>query len=295
MHNWRADVGPLNALITERLRDLCIDGNGRVWTDSGAGFESTGLHLEPTVVRRIGVTVIENGGGRVDDARPIGDAALAGEVRAHLVLPPVARAGPLLSLRFPSRQRVTLDDFAADGSTLARMTHETALIGGLTGSGKTTLASAIIDALPAPHRVVIVEDIAELSPSHQHTVHLTTRPPNVDGGGRIELADIVRESLRMRPDSLVVGEIRGAEIREFLAAVTAGHHGLSTIHARGLDEIGVRVMTLAMLAGIPRDAIAPLVVSAIPLVAVCRRVGAGVSVTTGRFVEAGGELRVERD
>ena len=295
MHNWRADLGPLNALITESLRDLCIDGAGRVWTDSGTGFEPTGVRLEPAIVRRIGVTVIENGGGRVDDARPIGDAALAGEVRAHLVLPPVARAGPLLSLRFPARQRVTLDDFASEGSALARLTHEAALIGGITGSGKTTLASAVIDALPDRHRVVIVEDIAELSPKHQHTVHLTTRPPNVDGGGRIDLADLVRESLRMRPDSLVVGEIRGAEIREFLAAVTAGHHGLSTIHARGLDEIGVRVMALAMLAGIPRDAIATLVVSAIPLVALCQRVGAGVSVTTGRFVDADGELRVVRE
>jgi pilus assembly protein CpaF len=296
MDNWRADLGPLVPFVTEGVRDLCVDGVGRVWSDNGAGFRETGLVLDPVTVRRIGVTVIEQGGGRVDDSRPIGDAALAGEIRAHLVLPPVARAGPLLSLRFPTKTRISLDDFTVeDTRQLASLTDETTLIGGVTGSGKTTLAAAVVDSLPDAHRVVIVEDLAEMNPRHDHTIHLTTRAANADGGGFVGLAELVRESLRMRPDSLVVGEIRGAEIREFLAAVTAGHHGLSTIHANGLDQIAVRVMTLGMLAGIPRDAIAPLVVASVPRVALCTRTGSGVAVTTGHFVEVSGTLRAVPD
>ena len=293
MDNWRTDLGPLAQFIDDGTRDLCIDGGGRVWTDDGGGFRSTGLILDPGTVRRIGATVVEVGGGRVDDARPIGDGALPGQIRAHLVLPPVARAGPLLSLRIPARHRISLHQFAStDPLDLLRCTTETTLIGGVTGSGKTTLLAAIVDAMPNERRVVIAEDIAEIDPTHEHTVHLTTRAANQDGGGAIGLAELVRESLRMRPDSLVVGEIRGPEIREFLAAVTAGHHGLSTIHAGGLGEIATRVTTLGMLAGIPRDAIAPLVASAVSRVALCERTASGVAVVTGRLVNDGGELRV---
>ncbi|MFM6968692.1 MAG: ATPase, T2SS/T4P/T4SS family [Microbacteriaceae bacterium] len=293
MDKWRTDLGPLAPFVDDTVRDLCVDGSGRVWVDRGHGFLDVGIALDPRTVRRIGVSLVESGGGRVDDARPMGDAALPGQIRAHLVLPPVARAGPLLSLRFPAVHRITFDQFTpVDGAKLEVLAVETTLIGGVTGSGKSTLLTAVIDAMHDARRVVIAEDITEINPSHPHTVHLTTRVANQDGGGRIELAELVRESLRMRPDSLVVGEIRGAEIRDFLAAVTAGHHGLSTIHANGLDEIATRVTTLAMLAGIPRNAIAPLVTSAVRRVALCERTDIGVTVAIGRLENVAGELRV---
>jgi pilus assembly protein CpaF len=294
MENWRTDLGPLAPLITAETRDLCVDGAGRVWTDDGRGFQESAIALSATDVRRIGVSLIEAAGGRVDDAKPIGDAALSGRVRVHLALPPVARTGPLLSLRFPAPAALGLDSFRfAAGVNPSEFAESTTLIAGVTGSGKTTLASAIIDSLPAAHRVVIVEDLAELNPRHPHTVHVTTRPANADGGGAVSMAALVRESLRMRPDSLVVGEVRGPEIRDFLAAVTAGHHGLSTIHAASLDEVVTRVTILALLAGIPREAIARLAASAIPIVAHCERLGGTVTVTAGRLRAEGDDLRIE--
>lgn len=291
MENWRTDLGPLSVLLTDSLRDLCVDGDGRAWVDDGRGFGETPVTLTPAEVRHIGVTLIESGGGRVDDARPIGDAALAGSMRVHLALPPIARTGPLLSIRFPPRRRLGLGDFTTDGD-LARLSRETSLIAGVTGSGKSTLAAAVIDALPPPTRVVIVEDIAELNPAHPHTVHLTTRAANADGGGAVRLSDLVAETLRMRPDSLVVGEIRGAEIRDFLAVTSAGHHGLSTIHAGSLEAIADRVTTVALLAGIPRAAIAPLVAGSVSTVALCSPSGDSVVVSLGRFIADGSRLRV---
>lgn len=294
MDDWRTDLGPLATLIHPDIRDLCVDGRGHVWTDAGRGFTQADLSLAPEAVRRIGVALIDGAGGRVDDARPLGDAALAGRVRAHLVLPPVARDGPLLSLRFPATAGIGLGGFAVPpGTNIRDLTAETTLIAGVTGSGKTTLATALIDALPETHRVVIVEDLAEMSPRHPHTVHLTTRAANVDGAGAVILSDLVRESLRMRPDSLVVGEIRGSEIRDFIAAATAGHHGLATIHAGGLEDVATRVTALGLLAGIPRDAIPELVVSAIPRVVLCQRTAGGVAVTAGRFAIVNNKLVVD--
>ncbi len=291
MENWRTDLGPLSVLLNDSLRDLCVDGDGRAWVDDGRGFRETPVTLTATEVRHIGVTLIESGGGRVDDARPVGDAALAGSLRVHLALPPVARTGPLLSIRFPSRRRLGLADFEADGD-LERLSRETSLIAGVTGSGKSTLAAAAIDGLPQSARVVIVEDVAELNPAHPHTVCLTTRAANADGGGAVRLSDLVAETLRMRPDSLVVGEIRGAEIRDFLAVTSAGHHGLSTIHAGSIEAIAARVTTVALLAGIPRSAVAPLVAGSISTVALCSRSDDSVTVSLGRFVAEGSRLRV---
>lgn len=293
MDNWRTDLGPLAGLVTSDTRDLCVDGSGRVWTDSGPGFRDSGVVLDPGSVRRIGVSLIDSAGGRVDDARPIGDSAFAGNVRAHLVLPPVARDGPLLSLRFAQTESVGLTGFTcATAIDLAEIARRGTLIAGVTGSGKTTLATAMLDALPQAQRVVIVEDLAEMNPRHPHTVHLTTRTANADGGGAVGLADLVRESLRMRPDSVVVGEIRGPEIREFLAAATSGHHTVATIHAGSIEQVAARVMTLALLAGVPRSVVAELVESAIPSVTFCRRTDRGFTVSTGRFVAERKRLRV---
>ncbi|MEY4396430.1 MAG: hypothetical protein RLZZ40_186, partial [Actinomycetota bacterium] len=259
MDDWRSDLGPLTLAATPGVRDVCVDGAGAVWTDTGSGFVRSVLTLSPSEVRHIGVSLVERGGGRVDDAMPIGDAALAGRARVHVVLPPVARQGPLLSIRLPNEHAISLSEFA-----YARDTHRDAcvlgsvLISGVTGSGKTTLASALIAARPANSRIVIVEDIAELDPPHPHCVHLTSRHPNPDGGGAIGLGHLVKEALRMRPDSLVVGEIRGAEFSEFLLALTAGHHGISTVHARRLSDVAERMTVLGLTAGFPLPAIAPL-------------------------------------
>lgn len=292
VEDWRTDLGPLAGCASPTTRDLVVDGDGFVWIDDGSGFHAAGLTLSATEVRHIGVTVVNNAGGRVDDARPIGDAALAGKVRAHVVLPPVARKGPLLSLRFPSVSPLSTSDFTVGaGVDIRQLTESTTLVAGLTGSGKSTLVSALIDELPDSHRVVIVEDIAELNPRHPHTVHLATRAANADGGGAVHLSQLVKESLRMRPDSLVVGEIRGDEIRDFFAATTAGHHGLATIHAHSLNAIPTRLTTLALLAGIPRDAIAELATASVGRLALCTATPTGFSVDIGVLTTIRGELR----
>lgn len=284
MDDWRAELGPLVAVV-DGVTDLCIDGDGRVWTNSGNGFIDSRLVLGARDVRQIGVGLIERGGGRVDDARPIGDASLAGSVRVHVALPPVARSGPLVSLRFPRARTISLDDFRFDNAVARQACIESSvLIAGVTGSGKTTLASALLDTRSPTTRIVIIEDVAELNPTHPHCVHLTSRAANPEGGGAISLGQLVVESLRMRPDSLVLGEVRGPEIRDFLSALSAGHHGISTIHARSVEDVAARVMVLALVAGIPHAAIAPLVVSAIPLVAHIRRDGPEFRVTVGRTI-----------
>ena len=289
MDDWLTDLGPLMPLVTRHTRDLTVDGSGVVWTDDGDGFRVQDLCLDPVTVRRIGATLIDKAGGR------IGDAALAGNVRAHMVLPPVARSGPLLSLRFPARERIPLSEFTVHGETeLGHLLGHTTLVAGVTGSGKTTLASALIDQYPQSARVIIVEDIAELDPLHHHTVHLTVRQPNPDGGGAVGLAELVRESLRMRPDVLVVGEIRGVEIREFFAAVTAGHRGMATIHAGSLAAVATRIRTVSLLAGISVDVSAELACSAVSRIVYCSRSGDTVTAEVGEFAMSNGELVVRR-
>ena len=286
------ELGPLAGLVTERTRDVCTDGAGRVWVDNGSGFELSNVTLTPHDARFIGVGLVESGGGRVDDSKPIGDASLAGRVRVHVALPPVARDAPLVSLRFPRADRVGLEDFefADDSARNACMTGSL-LIAGVTGSGKTTLLSAVLDSTPETHRVVVIEDISEISSEHRNTAYLSTRVANPDGGGFIDLTQLVRESLRMRPDVLVIGEIRDAEFRDYLLALTSGHRGIATVHAGSLAEVGARLTALALVAGIPLDAAVGLVQSAIPTVAVCERVGEKVRVTVGKLVITAGALQ----
>ncbi len=292
MHLSTVELGPLAALVSDRTRDVCTDGVGRVWVDDGGGFELSNVTLTPHDARFIGVGLVESGGGRVDDSKPIGDASLAGRVRVHVALPPVARDAPLVSLRFPRPARVGLEDFefADDHARTACMTGSL-LIAGVTGSGKTTFLSAILDSTPETHHVVVIEDISEISSEHRNTAYLSTRVANPDGGGFIDLTQLVRESLRMRPDVLVIGEIRGAEFRDYLLALTSGHRGIATVHAGSLSEVGARLTALALVAGIPLDAAVGLVQSAIPTVAVCERVGERVRVTVGKLVLTAGALQ----
>lgn len=288
-------LGPLAALVTATTRDICIDGRGLAWVDNGKGFESSDIVLSPRDVRHIGVDLIERGGGRVDDARPVGDAALPGRMRAHLALPPIARDGPLLSIRFPSARTLDLTDFDIDTESRRELlSGNSVLVAGITGSGKTTVVSALAGSRPATERIVIIEDITELDPRHGHVASLTTRAANPDGGGEVTLGQLVVEALRMRPDMLIVGEIRGPEIRDFLLALTAGHRGLATVHASSLEAVPARMTTLALLAGIPHAAVATLIAQAVDVVALCERTDEGFRVTTARLVDDDGALRIDR-
>lgn len=289
-----AVLGPLASIVTDETRDVCLLPDGTVWQRRAAGFEQTDLRLDAREARRIGTLLVESSGGRVDDAHPAGDSALAGEVRAHVVLPPLSRHGATVSLRFPRQTPVTESDFEVDDAwEWSSFTSESVLIVGATGSGKTTVTELLIARLPTTERVIVLEDIPELVARHPHRVSLTTRVANAEGAGRVSLGHLVRESLRMSPDRIVVGEVRGAEIVDLLLALTAGHRGLSTIHARSLAELPERLIALGMIAGVAPEVIARLVPVAFARVVLCERTESGHRLSVGTFRRRGDTLVVD--
>ncbi|MFE7844147.1 TadA family conjugal transfer-associated ATPase [Microbacterium sp. NPDC057407] len=224
-------------------------------------------------VRELAVALIGLGGRHIDDATPCVDVRLDGGVRVHAVLRPVATEGTAISIRIPRMERPSLADLEASGMFDERSRHdlerlvarrENLLVSGAAGAGKTTLLGALLGSAPPHERIVTIEDVAELRPDHPHHVRLEARQPNLEGVGAIGLDRLVREALRMRPDRLVVGECRGAEVRELLSALNTGHDGgAGTVHANGIDEVPARLEALGALAGLDDRALARQVTSAI--------------------------------
>jgi pilus assembly protein CpaF len=237
-----------------------------VWVDRGAGLERTSVRFpDDLAVRRLAQRLAAPSGRRLDDAQPWVDARLPGGVRLHAVLPPVAPAGTCLSLRvarsrvFDLQELVDAGSVPQDGAELlaalvaARVAF---LVTGGTGTGKTTLLSALLSLVDPRDRLLLVEDAGELAPSHPHVVRLEARPPNVEGAGEVGLRDLVRQALRMRPDRVVVGEVRGAEVVDLLAALNTGHEGgCGTLHANSARDVPSRLEALAAVAGLDRAAL----------------------------------------
>lgn len=260
-------AGPLEPFLSESdVTDVLVNGPESIWIDRGRGLERVEVHFDSEAdLRRLAQRLAASAGRRLDDAVPHVDARLASGVRLHAVLPPVAVDGTLISLRIPSHRSFSLDDLAARGSMDGRVTvllrriverRLAMLISGGTGSGKTTVLSALLGEVPPTERIVIVEDSTELSPRHPHAVRLQSRLPNVEGAGQVTSRDLVRQALRMRPDRLIVGEVRGAEIVDLLAAMNTGHDGgAGTIHANSPADVPARLEALGLLAGIDRPAV----------------------------------------
>ncbi|TDB72154.1 TadA family conjugal transfer-associated ATPase, partial [Actinomadura sp. KC216] len=223
LHADFVGAGPLEPLLrSQDVTDVLVNGPDEIWVDTGTGLVRTALRFpDEQSVRRLAQRLTAAAGRRLDDASPYADARLPGGVRLHAVLPPVAATGTCISLRLPRRRAFTLDELTAartvppKGAELlaALIESRTAfLITGGTGSGKTTVLSALLSMVDPAERLVLVEDSAELRPSHPHVVRLEARPPNMEGAGGVTLNDLVRQALRMRPDRLVVGEVRGSEV-----------------------------------------------------------------------------------
>ncbi len=286
-------LGPLASVVDDDVRDLCVTGDGRVWRSDGRGFVETDVIIDPREARRIGVGLVETAGGRVDDARPLGDAALAGQVRVHVVLPPVARDAALVTLRFPRHSPVTTADYVVDSNwEWGELVNQSILITGATGSGKTTLMELLISRIPTSERILVIEDLSEISSRHPHAVFLSTRAANAEGAGQVTMGALVRESLRMSPDRIVLGEVRGAEIIDLLVALTAGHSGLSSLHARTLDEVPERLTALGMIAGRDPATIARLATVAFDRIVHCERTEFGIRLSSGVLRRVGDALEV---
>ena len=266
-------AGPLEPLLcASGTTDVLVTAPDAVWVDDGAGLRRTEIRFaDEASVRRLAQRLAVAAGRRLDDAQPWVDGQLdglctgvAGEfsVRLHAILPPVAAGGTCLSLRVlrPATQDIAalrgagaIAPAAAEllaGVITARLAF---LVSGGTGAGKTTLLAAMLGAVDARERLVCVEDAPELQPRHPHLVRLVARAANVEGAGAVGLRDLVRQALRMRPDRLVVGEVRGAEVVDLLAALNTGHDGgAGTVHANSPAEVPARLEALAALGGLDR-------------------------------------------
>lgn len=282
-----AGAGLLDPLLhLPGVTDVLVNGPDQVWFDRGAGLERAGIRFpDDAAVRRLAQRLAASGGRRLDDASPYVDVRLADGTRCHAVLAPVARPGTVISLRVPHRLGLSLDDLrdrgtlTAEGLRLVRRVVAAGLaflVSGGTGSGKTTLLGAMLAEVAPAQRLVLVEDASELRPDHPHVVGLEARPANVEGVGEIPLRVLVRQALRMRPDRLVVGEVRGAEVVDLLAALNTGHAGgCGTLHANSAADVPARVEGLALAAGLGREATHSQFGSAIGVVLHLVRDGAG--------------------
>ena len=293
-----AAVALANGLNANMLRKWVIDAETRPARAPTADLGG------PAQVRALAVRLAAAGGRRLGDAEPLVDARLPDGTRLHAVLPPIAVDGPLLSLRVLRRAAFPLDALVASGSvaplvarTLVGLVLRRAnlLISGATGTGKTTLLAALLALVPPEQRVVCLEESGELDPDHPHVVRLVSRRPNVEGAGQVDLTRLVRESLRMRPDRIVLGECRGAEVREVLGALTTGHEGSwATVHANAAQDVPARLEAMGALAGMSPAAVAAQAGAALDAVVHVRRDGGRRRVAQlGAVRREGAGLRVE--
>ncbi|HMS76941.1 TadA family conjugal transfer-associated ATPase [Gordonia sp. (in: high G+C Gram-positive bacteria)] len=277
-------AGRLEQLLAEPdIADVLVSGPDQVWVDRGHGLQRTDIVFDDEpAVRRLAARLALNAGKRLDDAQPWVDGQLSNvgrrgyTVRLHAVIPPVAADGTCISLRVlrtaskDLRSLIESGAIAADAVPLIMHIIEARLafvvVGG-TGSGKTTLLGAMIGHMNPAERIICVEDAAELRPNHPHVVRMVARTANVEGAGEVPVRVLVRQALRMRPDRIVVGEVRGAEVIDLLTALNTGHNGCAgTLHANSVSEVPARMEALAALGGMGREALHSQLAAALDVV-----------------------------
>lgn len=276
-------AGPLETLLRRPgVTDVLVNGTEGVFVDVGVGLTRADVHIgDADEVRRLAVRLAGLAGRRLDDSCPYVDGLLPDGVRLHAVLPPLVADAAHVSLRVPRAVALGLHELETLGFVpepltgvvrrLVRARHAFVISGG-TGSGKTTLLAALLAVVDPADRVVVVEDVRELAAAHPHVVRLEARAPNVEGRGEVTMTTLVRQSLRMRPDRLVVGEVRGAEVRELLSALNTGHEGgCGTVHANAIGDVVARFEALGALAGLTPEATRTQLASAVRVVLHLRR------------------------
>jgi pilus assembly protein CpaF len=261
-----AGLGPVQPLLRDpAVTDVMVNGPDEVWVERGGRLQQVDVSFpDAEAVRAAVLRVVGPLGLRFDRARPHVDARLADGSRLHALLPPLAPGGPVVTVRKFASLSPTWDELAASGAVPADVgallrdaiaARRAIVCCGRTGTGKTTLLGVLLGHIGAGERVVVIEDAPELRPRCPHVVRLETRPPNAEAAGEVTIRDLVRQALRMRPDRIVVGEVRGEEVVDVLQALATGHEGcMTTVHARAADEALVRLEGMALLAGLPLEA-----------------------------------------
>jgi len=272
--------GPLERLLADdSISEIMVNGPYDIWIERhGRLFDTNVRFDDESHMRRIINKIVAEVGRRVDESSPMVDARLPDGSRVNIIIPPLSLSGPLITIRKFSKKRLTLEELIKIGTLseesvdyLQRCVHAelNILISGGTGSGKTTLLNALSSAIPDEDRIVTIEDAAELQLNQRHVLRLESRPKNIEGEGEVPIRELVRNSLRMRPDRIIVGEVRGAEALDMLQAMNTGHDGsLSTVHSNSPRDALARVETMVLMAGydLPVRAIRQQVSSALDLV-----------------------------
>ena len=272
--------GPLERLLgDDSITEIMVNGPSDIWIErQGRLYETTVRFTDDSHLRRIINRMVAQVGRRIDESSPMVDARLPDGSRVNAIIPPLSLSGPILTIRKFSKKRLTIDDMISVGSLSAESVEFlkrcieaqlNILISGGTGSGKTTLLNALSGCIPGGERIVTIEDAAELQLHQRHVLRLESRPANIEGEGSIPIRDLVRNSLRMRPDRIIVGEVRGGEALDMLQAMNTGHDGsLCTVHANAPRDALHRIETMVLMAGydLPIKAIRQQVSSALDMI-----------------------------
>jgi pilus assembly protein CpaF len=272
--------GPLERLLSDdSITEIMVNGAYEIWIERGGRITQTGVRFnDEQHLRRIINKMVAQVGRRIDESSPMVDARLPDGSRVNAVIPPLSLSGPLVTIRKFSRKRLkgpdmirlqTLSTETVEFLDRAVAAQLNILISGGTGAGKTTLLNVLSGSIPDDERIVTIEDAAELRLDQQHVLRLEGRPKNLEGEGEITIRDLVRNSLRMRPDRIIVGEVRGAEALDMLQAMNTGHDGsLTTVHSNSARDALSRIETMVLMAGfeLPMRAIRQQVASALDLI-----------------------------
>ena len=296
-------LGALEPLLADpEVTEIMVNGPGRVWVERGGRLARVPVDLDTPAIEHLIEKVVAPLGLRIDRSSPLVDARLPDGSRVNAVVPPLAVDGPCLTVRRFGAKAIPLAAFAppevADLLAAAVAGRRNVVVSGGTGAGKTTLLNALASCIPASERVITVEDAAELALPGEHVVRLEARPANAEGAGEVRIRDLVRNALRMRPDRIVVGEVRGPEALDMLQAMNTGHEGsLSTCHANSPDDALRRLETMVLMGevALPLAAVRAQLEAALDLVVQVarrpdgsRRVVAVAEVLSGADVVDGG-------
>jgi len=243
-----------------------VNGYKEVWIDQGKGLERTKLSfLNEESVRSLAQQLALSTGRRLDQSQPFVDAQLSKTIRLHTILSPISNPGSIISLRIHRPEVLSLNDLVESFTITKKQKdffkriiedNKSFVISGGTGSGKTTLLNSLLSSCDENQRILIIEDSRELNPQHPHVVSLESRPANIEGMGLITMKDLIKQSLRMRADRLIIGEVRGIEVIDWLSALNTGHMGSAgTIHANSIHEVVIRFESLGLISGLSKEAI----------------------------------------